>query len=38
LAIASLAALYFIAVAILLSTRNMTRKAIIPHEHVGVPA
>ena len=38
MAIASLAALYFIAVAILLSTRNMTRKAIIPHEHVAVPA
>jgi MFS family permease len=38
LAIASLAALYFVAVAILLLTRNETRKAIIPHEHVGVPA
>jgi len=38
MAIASLAALYFIAVAILLLTRDMTRKAIIPHEHAGVPA
>jgi MFS family permease len=37
-AIASLAGLYFVAVAILLATRNDTRKAIIPHEHVGVPA
>jgi predicted MFS family arabinose efflux permease len=38
LAISSLAALYFVAVAILLLSRNMTRAAIIPHEHVGVPA
>jgi MFS family permease len=38
MAIASLAGLYFIAVAILLLTRGATRKAIIPHEHVGVPA
>ena len=38
MAIAMLAALYFLAVAILLLTRGETRKAIIPHEHVGVPA
>jgi hypothetical protein len=38
MAIASLAALYFVAVALLLATRGMTRKAIMPHEHVGVPA
>lgn len=37
-AISSLAGLYFVAVAVLLLTRNGTRKAIIPHEHVGVPA
>lgn len=37
-AMASLAALYVVAVAILLLTRNGTRKAILPHEHVGVPA
>jgi hypothetical protein len=38
MAIALLAGLYFVAVAILLLTRGETRKAIIPHEHVGVPA
>ncbi|MBW8812276.1 MAG: MFS transporter [Caulobacterales bacterium] len=38
MAITMLAALYFVGVAILLSTRGETRKAIIPHEHVGVPA
>jgi MFS family permease len=37
LAISSLAALYFLAVGVLLLTRNVTRKAIIPHEHAGVP-
>jgi MFS family permease len=37
-AISSLAALYFIAVAVLMLSRDATRKAIIPHEHVGVPA
>ncbi|HWN67478.1 MAG TPA: MFS transporter [Haliangium sp.] len=36
LAIASLAALYFVAVGVLLVTRGETRKAIIPHEHAGV--
>jgi MFS family permease len=38
MAITLLAGLYFVAVAILLSTRGAARKAIIPHEHVGVPA
>lgn len=38
LAIASLAALYFVAVVVLLVTTGATRKAIIPHEHAGIPA
>lgn len=38
MAIASLAALYFVAVIVLLTTTGETRKAIIPHEHLGVPA
>lgn len=38
IAISLLAGLYFVAVAILLSNRGAARRAIIPHEHVGVPA